>query len=462
MNNLVRRLFIVLSFSTLYGQNIQNISPTIGIAYLYHNDSVKRIDFHLGQLSSLHNGNWVTYDSFEVLVDPMRTLLHPAPTTHQTPDTTIISFTGTGLVYTMSKSGKLRRHDRTFYAGYHFMSLRHFDGQRLWSFGGSGLWRVVDLCIYYDPELREWERIIMDPPLVNGYADGFYSVLDSGHYVLAASSRQNFNGREMDYQIIELDLNRRSQKIIGRPRRVQEELYPQDLIDVASDGTWSLLSDEHHLYAANLGTNQLLRLSQINNNAIAFDGSNGVLMHPKGVILFETASTLTNATLKVEFTTLEAMINNPFTVNLGAVYDGLWYSTLKENAKELATILLSSILLLIYILRYQRERPKKDRDYVQSLSPHAVLLFRHLMLQSPGSYSTTEDVNRILNIEDKTWDNQRKIRSSVIQELEEKAMQILGVTSFIERIQSPEDRRVRHFRINAAFRDELLPCLKYV
>ena len=84
------------------------------------------------------------------------------------------------------------------------------------------------------------------------------------------------------------------------------------------------------------------------------------------------------------------------------------------------------------------------------------------MLQSPGSYSTTEDVNRILNIEDKTWDNQRKIRSSVIQELEEKAMQILGVTSFIERIQSPEDRRVRHFRINAAFRDELLPCLKYV
>jgi len=180
----------------------------------------------------------------------------------------------------------------------------------------------------------------MDPPLVNGYADGFYSVLDSGHYVLAASSRQNFNGREMDYQIIELDLNRRSQEIIGRPRRVQEELYPQDLIDVASDGTWSLLSDSHHLYAANLGTNQLLRLSQINNNAIAFDGSNGVLMHPKGVILFETASTLTNATLKVEFTTLEAMINNPFTVNLGAVYDGLWYSTLKENAKALATILL--------------------------------------------------------------------------------------------------------------------------
>lgn len=67
-----------------------------------------------------------------------------------------------------------------------------------------------------------------------------------------------------------------------------------------------------------------------------------------------------------------------------------------------------------------------------------------------------------MGIEDKTWDNQRKIRSTVLQELEEKGMQYLGVPSFIERVASEEDRRIRRYRINPQLRDDLIPILKHV
>jgi hypothetical protein len=85
-----------------------------------------------------------------------------------------------------------------------------------------------------------------------------------------------------------------------------------------------------------------------------------------------------------------------------------------------------------------------------------------LLLQSSDSLVTPDELNQILAIEDKTWDNQRKIRSNILQEIEEKGMQFLGVPSFIERVASEEDRRIRRYRIKLELREDLLPILKYV
>jgi hypothetical protein len=85
-----------------------------------------------------------------------------------------------------------------------------------------------------------------------------------------------------------------------------------------------------------------------------------------------------------------------------------------------------------------------------------------LLLQSTDSLVTPDELNQILGIEDKSWDNQRKIRSTVLQEIEEKGMEFLGVPSFIERVASEDDRRIRRYRIKLELRDDLLPILKYV
>ena len=84
------------------------------------------------------------------------------------------------------------------------------------------------------------------------------------------------------------------------------------------------------------------------------------------------------------------------------------------------------------------------------------------MLLPPDQSITTNELNSLLSLEDKTWDNQRKIRSTVLQEIEEKGLQFLGVPSFIERISSEDDRRIRRYRIKPELRDDLTSVLKYV
>jgi hypothetical protein len=137
-------------------------------------------------------------------------------------------------------------------------------------------------------------------------------------------------------------------------------------------------------------------------------------------------------------------------------------SSVRTNWKAFLLLAISFVALTGFILRYQRARPSLERNFAQSLSPLARLALRHLLLQSTDSLVTPDELNQILGIEDKSWDNQRKIRSTVLQEIEEKGMEFLGVPSFIERVASEEDRRIRRYRIKLELRDDLLPILKYV
>jgi DNA-binding MarR family transcriptional regulator len=149
-------------------------------------------------------------------------------------------------------------------------------------------------------------------------------------------------------------------------------------------------------------------------------------------------------------------------VDLGAIYEPTWIAQIRSNIKLILLIILSVGGLAAFIVRYQRGRPVAEQTYAHALSSSQRIVFKHLMLLPPDQSITTNELNQLLSLEDKTWDNQRKIRSTVLQELEEKGMQYLGVPSFIERISSDEDRRIRRYRIKPELRDDLTSVLKYV
>ena len=84
------------------------------------------------------------------------------------------------------------------------------------------------------------------------------------------------------------------------------------------------------------------------------------------------------------------------------------------------------------------------------------------MVHPAESLVSSEELNQVLGIHDKAWDNQRKIRSTILTEIEEKGMRFLGVPSFVERVTDPEDRRIRRYRLKPELREDLAPILKYV
>ena len=461
----VAQIFLVLWFAgaRLGAQTIQYTCPEIGIAYLYHNDSIKQIDFHRGQIASLHNTGWVVNDSFEVLPDPMRLLLHPSPLVTQTPDTTIIHFTGTGLVYTLRRNGSLERLDRTFYAGYNHGALRYYDGSKLWSIGGIGLWNVQDLALFYEPELREWERRSMTPSVPDGFVGGIYSPNETGVLTSIVQDGAPSSKLEPTYSAYLIDLNNATYTRLGVAAVRSKGPKLHELSPFGQWGSTNIALFEGRLYLANLLTNELQMceaLLDVYSNP--FNGTHGILLTPNKAILIQTASTVTNVHVKIERLTYDAFVAQLKPQTIGPIYESGPLSSIRTNWKAFLLLAVSFVVLTALILRYQRSRPSIERNFAQSLSPLARLGLRHLLLQSTDSLVTPDELNQILGIEQKTWDNQRKIRSTVLQEIEEKGMAFLGVPSFIERVASEEDRRIRRYRIKLELRDDLLPILKYV
>ena len=461
----VAQILLVLwcAGAQLGAQTIQYTCPEIGIAYLYHNDSIKQIDFHRGQIASLHNTGWVVNDSFEVLPDPMRLLLHPSPVVTQTPDTTIIHFTGSGLVYAVRRNGSLERLDRTFYAGYNYGALRYYDGSKLWSLGGSGIWNVQDLALFYESELREWERRSMTPSVPDGFVGGIYSPNETGVLTSIVQDGAPSSKLEPTYSAYLIDLNNATYTRIGVAAVRSKGPKLHELNPFGQWGSTNIALFEGRLYLANLLTNELQMceaLLDVYSNP--FNGTYGILLTPNKAILIQTASTVTNAHVKIERLTYDAFVAQLKPQTIGPIYESGPLSSVRTNWKAFLLLAVSFVVLTALILRYQRSRPSIERNFAQSLSPLARLGLRHLLLQSTDSLVTPDDLNQILGIEQKTWDNQRKIRSTVLQEIEEKGMEFLGVPSFIERIASEEDRRIRRYRIKLDLRNDLLPILKYV
>lgn len=455
--------FFLLLFSILRAQTALNKSSQAGLVFIYHNDSIKRLDFQTGTISFLSQNEWSTCGTLPELPDLFREHAHPQPTVIQTLDTTLISFSGSGVVYIVKKNGSVERHDRTYFSGYNFGALKYFNGSTLWSLGGYGLWRVTDHALHYDPELREWERQIMSPNIIEGFGDGFYSVLAPNKLRMVVSSRVEFNGLEVVNSVYDVDLVEHTYRYVGSPRLNLDLFNNQDQLGFsAANNAWNIVFEGNKTLLANLAENKLYQTKINATQSRPFDGMCGILVHPRGILLIETASTATNQHVKIVRTTMDNLVQQPDNVDLGAIYEPTWIAQIRSNIKLILSIILSVGGLAALIVRYQRGRPVSEQTYAHALSSSQRIVFKHLMLLPPDQSITTNELNQLLSLEDKTWDNQRKIRSTVLQELEEKGMQYLGVPSFIERISSDEDRRIRRYRIKPELRDDLTSVLKYV
>lgn len=467
MNKHLATLLILLFGSGLSGQSIQNDSHSDGIAFLVHQRSILQIDFKLGLISRLTSTGWALADTFEPLPEPMNSLMHRRPVVNQNPDTTIISFNGSGLVYTFTRDGRLQRLDRTFFSGYNNGAIRYFDGQRLWRLGGSGFWQVHDLALYFDPELREWERMPMTPSIFGGFSGGLhsgnlYSAQNSGQLVALVQLGTNLSRSKSSRQAYKIDLINGRYEPLGEHAQNWEGPDIRELNTFAHYNQWNLGIHDESLYLSDLLTNSLYQTTIKGTAIIAFNGLQGLLLSPEGVYSITSASTISNSSYGIRFDTWSGFVNSAKAVKIGAIYQESWLTNVQTYWKEIASLLLLVVGLVYLVLRYRQSIPKRELDYAKALSPLAKIALKYLLVQPADGLVTSDELNQILGIHDKAWDNQRKIRSTILSEIEEKGMHFLGVPSFVERVTDQEDRRIRRYRLKPELREDLAPILKYV
>jgi hypothetical protein len=126
-------------------------------------------------------------------------------------------------------------------------------------------------------------------------------------------------------------------------------------------------------------------------------------------------------------------------INQKATYWGeFYYSGIPSYWYYLAVVSPFILILLFFVWRHKKAQNNKSLNFT---SIENKLLTKLLSLQ-PDDYLTTNDINTILEADDKSQENQRRIRFNVIGQLNTKLKLKIGNENGIVRKSLPEDKRL--------------------
>ena len=307
----------------------------------------------------------------------------------------------------------------------------------------------------------------MTPSIVGGFGGSLFSAnihsaKERGQLIALVQLGKSLGQTNPALHAYKIDLINGRYELLGA---IAQNLSGPDLRELnafAHYKQWNLIHHDESLYLADLLTNSLYQTNLRGTAKNAFNGLQGLLLSPQGVYSIASASTMSNSSYSTRFEPWSAFINSAEAFKIGAIYEELWLSNVRSYWKAITVFFLLVVGLIYLLLRYRQSIPKRELDYANDLSPLAKIALKYLLVQPAGSLVSSEELNQILGIQDKAWDNQRKIRSTILSEIEEKGMHFLGVPSFVERVTDQEDRRIRRYRLKPELREDLAPILKYV
>jgi hypothetical protein len=406
------------------------------ISWLSDDDrSVYRLNFETGDLdvfledSRKNLGEFTMDYSAEDLFSSEQGTLHALGNRH------IVSFSGSGQVFEISfKDSSITRLDGTYQHGYNFDAYQFVRNGILYSFGGYGFWMENNMLNRFDEVAREWFHTSKAPfPVEVDNQSGvrhlrWYDRLDDILYVSHYRTLYAY------------DFVKDSWKAMGR---LNAELYQSYAthFNVINDSA-GLAYNKNGYWLMDWRRNQIHELDLSANQEIS--SRSGLLgihcMYPvNGEIVILRKSDKINAGF---FRTLHNPSNWKIwnTTRLYTPY--AWY-----KAAFYGICGIPLVLLIIFArVRYLKFVSKKS-DWLEFLTPQDLLLFNALKI---GDLDT-EEVNRILNLEDEGWEVQRRKRSEAIKAINAFANKALGF-DIIERHKSDKDKRQVIYRLNSSLK----------
>ena len=431
-----------------------------GKVYTYEDKSLVEYNFLTGYKSILNRSIWQVVDSFATLEPKDALQRYSRPVIFNLTDSVVITFTGSGLVYGMGRGGPPKRIDNTYYSGFNFESFRTIYEDQLYSFGGTGFWTRNNNMLYFDNILKEWERLSAFEGVPEEYVELFSAETKKGEYVLGNLWDPQYSTGELRHEIYRLDLTKRTISELGvfsfdTEKRAKQYDY------IGSIGSHFFMEIDKTLYVGDVVGNRLYRLPNLIAGTGSFNGYEGILISGEEIILIYSASTMVNPNIRIEALSLEDFLARCDDANQ-PVYIGRGEYLISVYTLEILTILFLIILLGGFLIRYNLAQPVVEKQFVQSLNESQKRLLRYLILLPPSERATIADIDKILDTFEKSWENQRKIRSKSIQGINQQAQAKMGYNDLVERIPNPDDMRERMYQISAEHRTHSKTLLRHL
>jgi hypothetical protein len=366
------------------------------------------------------------------------------------PANILFTIAGTGMVYQFDQDKKLlSRLDKTYSRGYNFDAPQFVRNDTLYNFGGYGFWSYHKVLTYYDQEIQEWQNIRAENFGPDSFTEGYqgYSKQNDIFYSGASEKEdglKSFN-RVFSDRLYAFDFKSLQWTSLGK---INPVLPFKTVRDVYWDGA-------HFIHMA---PDKMFIINPIKNEV-------SVIVNPKYFHLksFYTIgdsifSYWENQTTQIKLSKKALLKEAKY---IGKFYDDVNY--------QFYAYLIAGLGLLGFgaftFYRYRRQKPNLSEAITINMSDHfgalELILLKKLVdaEEQPEKFISVIQINEILKLEDKTPENQRRIRTKFLNNLNLKLLVYCQVQDAIVRFQFEEDKRLTLYRLKEEVKPALIALL---
>ncbi len=340
---------------------------------------------------------------------------------------------GTGMVYQFTPAtNSFMRIDNTFYKGHNFFALQFVRQNKLYSLGGQGFWEYSKVLSYFDTNLKEWEMIRTK--------NLGHEVTNRGYHGYAAKKDVIFSGassvalpindlqEKFDDRLFVYDFKKSNWTVLGH---INANLPFQTNFDVYWDG-------EHFIQFAR---DKLYLINPIANTVYVVDDQTQMFSaHEMTSRYFSVGDTIYHYTANgqsiYKFSKKEMLKK--------AKYFGAFYSEETPYAAFLIgfLILISGGAVTYFFAKRKKKFTKSFDGIFEDLE---LRLINSLIDLGEHDYLTNNDINDILDLNDKGQENQRKIKMNLINQINNKIAHKFNIEEAVCRKNILDDKRLKAY-----------------
>lgn len=282
---------------------------------------------------------------------------------------------------------------------------------------------------YFDEKTAEWEllRAKNFGPLsiLNGYQG--YSSKSDVFYSGGSEFYQFYESIDIEYtkEFFVFDFKSNKWTLLGN---INEDLPYKKLREIIWTGEYFIHFANDKLFIINPETNQVYEYHDTNQML-----QGGHMNYTKGDSV-HTFWHINDGPI-VTFSMKEILAKSKYIGPFYTVKNSLWYYI----SGTLALIFLLGVVLII-----KKQRSKKTLTF----EPLERKLLQALLNKKYPEALTTHEINEILDLSNKSLENQRRIRINMINKINQKIALSYTIDEPILRLPSDEDKRIMLYRLN--------------
>lgn len=369
---------------------------------------------------------------------------------HYFGDSLIITIPGTGNVYHFDiEALTCIRLDKTFFRGYNFNANQFVRNDTIFSIGGEGFWQKHSLITFYDDNNQEWSIYKTQNENIYGTLDRFSGYSRKYNAFFSVNVRSAFFPDTIDNYLNIFWFDQAKWEFKGKLEPRLKEYLRGNFKSVWT-GDYLILHNLDH-------KDKVIILDPFQNVQYSYESPNDHFFLSISELYAQNGYLYSRAISSMGVSDKRSLdsILIP-TILASAQKQGKIYS----NPIPFKYYVFSSAILIILILGlfiWKRKTTKQPHSF--SLSDVELTSVQEF-IANPTKKFTTIEVNALLNIEKKTYDNQRQIRNRIIANINQQFLSILENKEFICRAPNEEDKRMMEYYVNPELKQKELDKVK--